>query len=258
MSFFINFVYLSTLSAYLCHIGFCGGVIILNHIMLGQGRDVIFLHGWGGSVDSFRGAAEYFSKDYRCTLVDFYGFGASELPKVLTLDDYALAIEEIMETYSMRDVILVGHSFGGRVAILLAARNLNIKSIVLVDSAGLKPRFSLKKAKRKLIFKIKKALRMDLSNCGSEDYKKLSGDMRQTFKNVINFHLDGYLDKIQCQTLIIWGKYDKDTPPYMARRLHKRIYNSGIVFLKGGHYSYLDCYNQFLAILRSYFGDICR
>ena len=99
---------------------------------------------------------------------------------------------------------------------------------------------------------------MDVSKCGSADYRKLSGDMRETFKNIVNFHLDYCLEDIKCSTLIIWGKRDKDTPPYMARRLQRRIYNSGLVFLKGGHYSYLDCYGQFLAILNSYFGDLCR
>ncbi len=99
---------------------------------------------------------------------------------------------------------------------------------------------------------------MDTSKCGSADYKALSGDMRETFKNVVNFHLDGYLKDIKCDTLIIWGKRDRDTPPYMARKLRRCIYNSGLIFLKGGHYSYLDCYGQFLAILDSYLGNICK
>lgn len=216
------------------------------------------MHGWGGSVDSFRGVFEVFSKKYRCTILDFYGFGDSKLPSVLTLDDYAIGVEEIIDKYDMKDVILVGHSFGGRVAILLASRSDKIKSIVLVDSAGLKPRASIKKSIRKLTYKLKKCLKMDTSKCGSADYRALSGDMKETFKNVVNFYLDGYLEQIKCDTLIIWGKRDKDTPPYMARRLHRGIYNSGLIFLEGGHYSYLDCYQQFLAILDSYFNDICK
>lgn len=232
--------------------------IILNHIMLGSGQDIIFLHGWGGSIDSFRGVATHFSSKYRCTAVDFYGFGESKIYRVLTLSDYVDGVEEIINYYNMKNVILVGHSFGGRVAILAASRNSNIKSIVLVDSAGLKPRFSIKKFCKKLSYKLKKALKMDVSNCGSADYKALSGDMRGTFKNIVNFYLDGYLKDIKCETLIIWGDKDKDTPPYMAKRLHKGIYNSGLIFLKGGHYSYLDCYGQFLAILDSYLKDICK
>nr|MDE7216215.1 alpha/beta hydrolase [Clostridia bacterium] len=128
----------------------------------------------------------------------------------------------------------------------------------LVDSAGLKPRYSIKKNIRKLTYNLKKFFKMDTSNCGSADYRALSGDMRTTFKNVVNFYLDGYLKDVKCDALIIWGKRDKDTPPYMAKRLKKGIYNSGLIFLQGGHYSYLDCYPQFLAILDSYFKDICK
>ncbi|MDE5548959.1 MAG: alpha/beta hydrolase [Clostridia bacterium] len=57
------------------------------------------MHGWGGSVDSFRGAFDVFSKKYRCTVLDFYGFGKSNLPSVLTLDDYAKGVEEIIDKY---------------------------------------------------------------------------------------------------------------------------------------------------------------
>lgn len=216
------------------------------------------MHGWGGSIDSFRGVFDVFSKKYRCTAVDFYGFGASELPRALNLSDYADGVRELIELYSMRDVILVGHSFGGRVAIYEAARSSDIKSIVLVDSAGLKPRFSLKKSIKKMTYRLKKRLKMDVSKCGSADYRALTGDMRETFKNIVNFHLDDRLGNIECDTLIIWGDRDKDTPPYMAKRLHRGIYNSGLIFLQGGHYSYLDCYGQFLAILDSYFGNICK
>jgi pimeloyl-ACP methyl ester carboxylesterase len=216
------------------------------------------LHGWGGSIDSFKGAFDVFSKKYRCSVLDFYGFGDSVLPNVLTLEDYANGVEEIIDYYQMTNVILVGHSFGGRVAILLASRCDKIKSIVLVDSAGLRPKFSIKRSARKLTYNLKKRLKMDTSKCGSADYRALSGDMRTTFKNIVNFYLDDYLKDIKCDTLIIWGKKDKDTPPYMAKRLKRGIYNSGLIFLEGGHYSYLDCYPQFLAILDSYFNDICK
>ncbi|MDE7328397.1 MAG: alpha/beta hydrolase [Clostridia bacterium] len=231
---------------------------MLNHLIKGEGADIIFLHGWGGSIASFKGAFDVFSQKYRCAILDFYGFGESELPRVLTLDDYANAVEEIIEYYQMKDVVLVGHSFGGRVAMLLAARTDNIKSIVLVDSAGLRPRFSIKKSIRKLTYKLKKSLKMDTSKCGSPDYRALSGDMRETFKNVVNFYLDDYLKDIKCDCLIVWGKKDKDTPPYMARRLKRGIYNSGLIFLQGGHYSYIDCYKSFLAILDSYFNSVCK
>lgn len=176
----------------------------------------------------------------------------------MTLDDYADGVEEIINEYGMQEVVLVGHSFGGRVAILLASRLECVKGIVLVDSAGLKPRFSFKRFVRKMNYKVRKFLGLNTQNCGSPDYKKLDGNMRLTFKNVVNRYLDSLLSSIKCDTLIIWGRQDKETPLYMAKKLRRGIKNSGLVILEGGHYSYLDSYAEFLAILRSYFSNICN
>lgn len=176
----------------------------------------------------------------------------------MTLQDYADGVEEIIKRYDMKEVILVGHSFGGRVAILLASYLKCVKGVVLVDSAGLKPRFSLKRFLRKADYKIRKFFRLNTQKCGSADYKKLDGNMRITFKNVVNQYLDCLLPKIECDTLIVWGRYDKETPLYMAKRLKRGIKSSGLVILEGGHYSYLDSYAEFLAILNSYFSNICN
>ena len=99
---------------------------------------------------------------------------------------------------------------------------------------------------------------MDVSKCGSEDYRALDDVMKITFKNVVNLYLDNLLPAVNCPALIIWGRYDKDTPLYMAKRLKKGIKDSGLIILEGGHYSYLDDYGTFLAVLDSYFRDICR
>ena len=68
----------------------------------------------------------------------------------------------------------------------------------------------------------------------------MSKDKRGVFVRVVNTHLDKLMRYIKCPTLIIWGKDDKDTPPYMAKRLKRGIPNSELVFLDGGHYSYID------------------
>ncbi|MEG1608467.1 MAG: alpha/beta hydrolase, partial [Clostridia bacterium] len=65
----------------------CGGIGIINYRTLGAGKDILFLHGWGGCIDSFIGVANFFCKNYRCTLVDFAGFGKTPLTKVMSLLD---------------------------------------------------------------------------------------------------------------------------------------------------------------------------
>lgn len=190
--------------------------------------------------------------------MDFYGFGKSAAEKAYTLDDYADAVEEIIDAYAMKEVVLVGHSFGGRVAILLASRLKCVKGIVLADSAGMKPKKTVKTLLRRLKYKLRKALGMDTSKCGSKDYRALSGYMKETFKNVVNLYLEDRLGYITCPALLIWGRRDRETPLYMAKRIKKGIKDCGLIILEGGHYSYLDEYATFLAVLDSYFRDICN
>jgi pimeloyl-ACP methyl ester carboxylesterase len=66
--------------------------------------------------------------------------------------------------------------------------------------------------------------------------------MKQTFIKVVNEHLDYLLGDITVPTLILWGKSDKETPIYMAKKFHKNLKNSTLYIFEGGHYSYVDSY----------------
>ena len=111
---------------------------------------------------------------------------------------------------------------------------------------------------RKLKYKLRKAFGLSTSMCGSEDYRALDEVMKVTFKNVVNLYLEDLLPKIDCPALLIWGKRDNDTPLYMAKRMKRGIKDCGLIILEGGHFSYLDDYATFLAVLESYFKDICN
>ncbi len=200
------------------------------------------MHGWGGSIDSFMGLSSDFVFDYRVTIVDFYGFGNSKHPENhLTLSDYVNSIIEIIQHYKMTSVVLIGHSFGGRVALKLARYyGQYIDSLVLIDSAGILPRRGVKYYYKIYKHKILKGLNIKHKS-GSSDYSKLSKVMKGTFINVVNEDLSGLLTLITTPTLIIWGKKDKDTPIYMAKKFKKKLKNSSlIIFENAGHYSYID------------------
>lgn len=173
---------------------------------------------------------------------------------VLTLDNYVEYVRGIIDEFKSEDITLVCHSFGGRIA-LKDAGNIAIKRLVLTDIAGLKPRRGLKYFYRKLRYKLNKLLGKDTSKCGSPDYQALSPVMKRTFNNIINEHLDSYITKINVPTLIVWGGQDKDTPIYMAKKLHKKIPKSGlIVFRKAGHFSYLDEFETYVKAIESFIG----
>lgn len=229
---------------------------MLNYISYGKGKNIIFLHGWGGSTDSFKGLADALSSEYRVTLVDFYGFGKTPHPdKALTLDDYVEGVADVMRKENMAEAVLVGHSFGGRVAVRFTRKYPgHCLKLVLIDAAGLRPRFSFKKTFRVLAHKFRKACGLEGLK-GSEDYAALSGAMKGTFLNVIRDHTDKDLRYISSGALVLWGKRDRDTPPYMAKRFRKRIKGSiSIIFPGAGHYSYLDAFYETLFAIKAYIG----
>lgn len=228
----------------------------MHYITFGKRENpvVVFLHGWGGSVDSFYLVAKTIAfLGFYAVVVDFAGFGKTPEPtEPKTIESYADDVEQLIKNLKLNNVSVVGHSFGGRVGIILGSRRL-VDKLVLVDSAGIVP-------KRGIIYKIKvrrykrlknkvkkgKASPDKLEKFGSSDYRGLSPVMKSTFVNVVNKDLTGCLSDITSKTLIVWGKRDKDTPLYMARIMKRRIKNSRLILYDAGHYSYLENMDKFV------------
>lgn len=221
--------------------------IKLHYLEQGKGFPLLLLHGWGGSSASFCALAQYLSPHYRLLIPDFPGFGQTPEPKTAwTVDDYADLVQEFVISQNLKDFILIGHSFGGRVSIKAASRSWSgLKGIILCSSAGIKP---VKNLKHKMLFWIAKIggkiLQMPVLNqtqtfakkilyklAGSKDYLKVSGIMKETFKKVIAEDLKPLLPKIKTPTLIVWGKNDQVTPLADAQIMQREIINSELVII---------------------------
>lgn len=233
-----------------------------NFFTRGIGDNVLFLHGWGGNKDSFCNITNILEKTHRITCIDFWGFGESENPPCSgwSVMDYALQLKKFVDSHHLTNFSVVAHSFGGRVAIVFAALYPQmISKLMLVDSAGLR-RFSIKRTCKVAIFRFKRILaklhiinKDSLKKYGSSDYKLLDESMRNTFKLVIRQDLRQYAKKINCPTLIVWGKNDKDTPLWMAKKLKKLIRNSGLIILhNSGHFCYIDEQGKFIRVAESF------
>lgn len=218
----------------------------------GDGKPVALLHGWGASSDAMGGIFNSLSRSGRrvCAL-DFPGFGKSGYPpESWGIYEYADCVQYVLSNLGFDKPAVVGHSFGGRVALILASRGVASR-IVLTDAAGLKPKYSLRKAIAVRRYKAKKRKGKDVSEMGSADYAALPPEMRKVFVRVVNTHLDSLLPLIDVPTLLFWGRDDKDTPPYMARKFHRRIADSGLIMLKGaGHFAYAERADVFNAAVR--------
>lgn len=229
----------------------------INYLILGEKGDwIVFLHGWGGSIDSFLCIANQLKQSYRCLLIDFPAHGKSEEPSTpQDLNYFVECIHSLINFLDIKKLIFISHSFGGRVAISFACKyNQIINKMILFDSAGLKPRRNISYYYKVLHYKILKKIKSKkLEKFGSDDYKKLSPVMKKTFINIVNKDLSNECKLIKCPTLLIYGKKDKDTPIYMAKKLNKLISNSELViYQKSGHFSYIEEFNKTLIIVKYY------
>ena len=218
----------------------------LNYEVYGQGKRLLLLHGWGSSLQSFISIVNPLSAAFQVLLVDLPGFGQSPLPaRALGINEYAQAVESFIETLGIEEIFVLGHSFGGAVAISLAAHSRRVKKIILEDSSGIRIKPISLKLKILLFKFIKKITPLSAQEnlrrlFGSSDYQQ-AGPLKDTLVKVVNEDLRPNLSKVTAPTLIIWGENDKETPIKHARALKEGILNSEITVIKNsGHFPHLD------------------
>lgn len=214
-------------------------------------NSVILLHGWGASAEIFNSLAEFLTNNnFNVYLLDFPGFAKSPAPRTpLVLDDYVELIKELINKEIKEETMILGHSFGGRVAIKLCARYPEfVKKLILIDSAGFIKR-GIKISLIKFVTKIFKSIFKFsfLSSFKIKIYRKLgtedyltNPELQKTYANIVSEDLTESLKKISCPTLIIWGKDDNITPLEWGKKMHQFITNSKFYEIKGGHFSFLD------------------
>ena len=233
----------------------------INYEVQGEGRPIILLHGWLASLETMKPLQKHLEQNFKVYNVDIIGFGKSELPdKPLNTDDFGNFLCDFIKKLKIENPILIGHSHGGRTIINYAGRNLGkINKIVLIDSAGIKPKRSLGYYIKIYTFKIiKRVVKIcppkfrenALSIFGSEDYKNSPEVLRKTMNIILNEDQSYIMPNISVPTLLIWGDKDSATPIEDAKKMEKLIPNSGIAVLENAsHYSYLDKLGHCLIIL---------
>ena len=229
----------------------------VNYIQYGEGKDVLLLHGWGQNIQMMKPIGDNLCSNHRITIIDFPGFGESDEPSTpWIIDDYSLLIENLVRELNIRKPIVMGHSFGGRVAIHFSANN-PIEKLVLFGSPCIRENKKLPLSTR-ILKKLKTLPGMDKLGeemkkyIGSRDYKAASPIMRQTLVNVINEDLSSYARKIEEPTLLIWGEADTEAPVDDARELEKIMIDAALIILPGTHYAYLENLGQVINILNSF------
>ena len=234
---------------------------------------ILFLHGWGCDSASFSFIKGALTDRATVLTLDFPGHGQSEEPPVpWGVGEYTAQVAELLRQNGLDQVEIVAHSFGGRVALMLAAKYpAMVQKLVITGGAGIKKPVSEHSRKRAARFKrynaffekvkalppltaVAESMQTKLRNrYGSPDYVKLNENMRKTFVKVISEDLYPLLAQIQAPTLLVWGSNDTETPLWMAQTMEKEIPDAGLVVFEGGtHFAFLEQWQRFVLIVKQF------
>ncbi len=218
------------------------GVFAESH---GSGvAEVVALHGWGRRGSDFAGVLAGLD----ALAVDLPGFGASPPPReAIGAAGYARILEPVIAGLA-RPPILVGHSFGGRVAVCLAA-SMPIAGLVLTGVPLLavgerrKPStgFRMMRLANKMRIVTDARMEQERRSRGSSDYRNATGVMRDVLVTVVNESYENELDRVACPVVMVWGAEDREVPVAVAagavERLSARGMEASLTTLAGiGHF----------------------
>ena len=223
---------------------------------------ILLLHGWGGSYKALDVLGEPLAQHRRIFSVSLPGFGASPEPaEAWNASDYSNVVKNWLDRQGIETVDIIAHSFGGRIAIGLAANYpRSVGRLVLMASAGIKPRRSIRtRLKIRTARGLKRAASilggrylqiMDRwrDRLGSQDWKLSSPAMRRILVNILDEDQSETIARITVPTLLIWGNKDTATPLWMGEKMNRLIRGSKLVTVEGaGHFCYLEQKGEVLA-----------
>lgn len=233
---------------------------------------IVILHGWRLSSSYYNLLVSVLKrKGFTVICFDLPGFGKTKTPiNPLTLSDYVEFVLKKIKSAKFSKVIIVGHSFGGRIGIKMTAKYPQlIHKLILTGTPGINPVPSwkviffryiayagkiilsipiispLKSAMRKLLHRI----------AGAYDYSQASGNMRLTFNNIIREDLKSYMGYIKAPTLLLWGSNDKIVPVKIAKQMSRIINKSEFILISySGHDVIKTNAKEFAQHLNSFIG----
>lgn len=199
-------------------------------------QTILFLHGWGGNKFSFAQTISLLKTQFNILSITLPT--TQPTISIWTLFDFICLVENILTLHSITKPIIVCHSFGFRVAMLLN-KKIDIEKIVVTGGAGLK-NFNIFhkiiKNNNTIILKHDKFNNF-YKKIASKDYLTLSKTNKETFKNIVNLNLS-FAIKFKCPMLLFWGRNDKDTPLWIAKKLaHEN--NTRLIISNDDHFAYI-------------------
>ncbi len=228
-----------------------------------HGRDVLLLHGWGQNTEMMAFIGEFLKSHFHVYNLDLPGFGQSGEPtSAWGSEEYCEFVKHFCDEKGICDPIIIGHSFGCRIALRYASR-YPVHKMVLTGAAGVRDKrgvdyylkvYSYKLGKKILSLKPFEQYKEQLTkNAGSEDYRNSSGVMRQTFVKIVNEDLTPILKDAKAETLLVFGENDDATPVEKGKLMEKLMPDATlVVFENDDHYAYFHQANRFCLVLDAF------
>lgn len=235
----------------------------INYILYGEKKKttIVLLHGWGQNIEMMKMIGDAFKDRFQILILDLPGYGkSSEPPFSWSVYDYVDMLHELLSKLNIKDIILIGHSFGGKISLAYSSK-YDVKKLVLFGSP-FKPEIEKISFKTKMLKNMKKVPVLNKlegfakKHIGSTDYRNATPRMREILVLTVNLDITEDVKKIKCPTLIVWGTLDEAVPIERAYELEKLIPDAGVVVYENcTHYAYLERLNQTINVLNSFLGE---
>lgn len=222
----------------------------------GEKPPILILHGWGRSKEEWQMMATSLSgyAKRKVYILDLPGFGGSSLVQVEDIYEYSEKIVAFCKYMGLQKIIVVGHSLGGRVGIVMASKYREmVDRLVLIDPAGVKPA-SVKRSVLTFLSKLFGFVptswrRSIVEKLMDSDYQNIS-KLRELYRAIVKDELRYQLPKISVATWLIWGENDKVLPLKLVE-IYKKFMKKIIVRVVWGapHDPHLTHFEQLKRIM---------
>lgn len=221
--------------------------------------NIVILHGWGHSGDMWKSFAQKFHS-HKVTTLDLPGFGNEKLiSPSWGVENYAKWVIKKLKAKKIKNTILIGHSFGGKIATEIAITNPELITKLILIAAPVLRRPTLATKAKILIHKLTKRvlLRNAMNIITNNEYRDAhKNKIGKIFVKSVNYDATAKLPQIKASTLIIWGEDDREAPLFIGKEMAKLIPNSELKILKNtGHNVYIENPNILYGLIKNHISN---
>lgn len=219
--------------------------------------EIIVLHGWGKNKLFWNEFVNRFQSG-RAAAFDLPGFdGKTTNVSDWDVPEYGAWLKNKIESSEYTNIVLLGHSFGGRIAGFVAGENpLWLKGLILYGAPCLyRPNIYIRL--KIALAKLAKKIGFRKTGKSKELREAEENKMGEVFRRAVPFDQTDRLPKIKVPTLIVWGRNDTEVPLKIAHEMNNLITGSKLIVMDGvGHNAHLENPDLFYGVIKNFIENL--